>query len=56
MIGFTDHALFVACEIKTVGDVLSEEQIEFLNDVKQSGGVALIAKQSQTGAVILEPW
>lgn len=56
VIGFTDQAVFIACEIKTLGDVLSEAQIEFLNDVKKSGGVALIAKQSQTGAVVLEPW
>lgn len=56
VIGFTERGLFVACEIKTVGDVLSDDQIEFLNDVKNSGGAAMIAKQSKTGAVILEPW
>jgi hypothetical protein len=56
VIGFNTQGVFVACEIKTVGDVLSQDQIEFLNDVKSNGGVAIIAKQSTTGAVLLEPW
>lgn len=56
VIGFNNLGLFVACEIKTLNDVLSEDQIEFLNDVKNNGGVAMIAKQSQTGAIVLEPW
>lgn len=56
VIGFNTQGLFIACEIKTVGDVLSQDQIEFLNDVKANGGIAMIAKQSPTGAVVLEPW
>lgn len=46
----------VACEIKTVNDRLSDDQKEFLTDVKKANGIALIAKQSETGAVVLEPW
>lgn len=46
----------VACEIKTVNDRLSDDQKEFLNDVKKANGIALIAKQSDSGAVVLEPW
>lgn len=35
---------FVACEIKAGKDKLSEYQIEFLENVKQSGGIALVIR------------
>ena len=38
VIGFTRSGLFIACEIKTVNDYLSDEQIEFMNNVKKAGG------------------
>jgi hypothetical protein len=47
-------AVFLACEIKTNNDRLSIDQIDFLTDVKSSGGVALLAVQSNTGQVILK--
>ena len=56
VIGVSATGLFVACEIKTVNDFLSKDQIDFLNDVALSGGIAFIAKQSDTGHVVLEPW
>lgn len=56
VIGFTNKSQgcrFVACEIKTINDRLSKEQIKFLTDVLSSGGVSLIAKQSNKGNVEL---
>jgi hypothetical protein len=38
-------ARIVACEVKTLNDRLSSDQIKFLNDVKTAGGIALIAHQ-----------
>lgn len=38
-------AVICACEIKTLNDRLSDDQIKFLNDVKKAGGLALIACQ-----------
>lgn len=38
---------FLACEIKTGKDTLSNEQIEFLNDVKLSGGIAIVVRSSE---------
>lgn len=56
ILGITPSGLFLAAEVKTINDVLSVDQILFLNDVKQSGGVAFIAKQSKTGQIVLEEW
>jgi hypothetical protein len=46
----------VTVEVKTTGDRLSDDQIKFLNEVKESGGLAYIACQSATGAVELREW
>lgn len=56
VIGVTPAGLFLACEIKTVNDFLSNDQKDFLNDITRSGGLAFIAKQSTSGHVILEEW
>jgi hypothetical protein len=56
LIGITKDGRWVACEVKTIGDRLSDDQIEFLNDVKKAGGLALIAQQSATGGVELKEW
>lgn len=56
IIGFTMVGKFLGCEIKTVNDTLSVDQIEFLNDLVVAGGKAYIAKQSATGAVVIEEW
>lgn len=37
--------VFVACEIKTLRDRLSQEQIEFLTQVQENNGFALVATQ-----------
>lgn len=38
-------AVFVACEVKKIGDTLSDEQTKFLLDLHNAGGIALIATQ-----------
>lgn len=45
VIGITKDGRWVACEIKTLNDRLSIDQIKFLNDVKKAGGLAYIACQ-----------
>lgn len=55
VIGITKDGRWVACEIKTLNDRLSDDQIDFLNDVKKAGGVAYIACQVGT-QVELREW
>lgn len=55
IIGFNRVGLFVACEVKTINDHFSPDQILFLNEVKQSGGIALVATQ-QGGQVVIKEW
>ncbi|HEX8331899.1 MAG TPA: hypothetical protein VF622_04710 [Segetibacter sp.] len=46
IIGYTkDRGVMVMCEIKTLNDTFSDEQIELLNDLQRCGGVALVAYQ-----------
>jgi hypothetical protein len=40
--------------VKTINDRLSEDQKQFLTDIKNAGGIALIAKQNDKGYVIIE--
>jgi hypothetical protein len=56
VIGITKDGRWVACEIKTIGDRLSDDQIKFLNEVKKAGGLAYIACQTPTGQVELKEW
>lgn len=49
-------ARIVACEVKTLNDRLSPDQIKFLNDVKKAGGLAYIAQQGNNGQVELREW
>lgn len=56
VIGITKDGRWVACEIKTLGDRLSPDQIDFLNDVKTAGGLAYVALQGNNGQVELREW
>lgn len=56
VIGIAKDGRWVACEVKTIGDRLSDDQIKFLNEVKKAGGLAYLACQSATGAVELSEW
>lgn len=55
IIGFNRVGLFVACEVKTINDTFSADQIVFMNDIKKSGGIALIATQ-EFNQVVLKDW
>lgn len=55
VIGITKDGRWVACEIKTLNDRLSPDQIKFLNDVKKAGGLAYLAVQEGT-RVELREW
>lgn len=37
--------LMGACEVKKIGDTLSDEQIEFLSELHVAGGIAMVATQ-----------
>lgn len=56
VIGISKSGLWVACEIKTLNDRLSPDQIKFLNDIKKAGGEAYIACQGASGQVELREW
>lgn len=43
--------VFVGCEVKAKGDSLSDEQRDFLTELQQSGGLALMAIQNDFGKV-----
>lgn len=45
VIGYTREGVFVGCEVKKIGDTLSQGQIDFLDALQASGGVALCAVQ-----------
>lgn len=55
LVGFTKYGQFLAVEIKTLNDRLSDDQIIFLNDVKKAGGEAYIATQEGSN-VVLKQW
>lgn len=48
--------LWVACEIKTVNDRLSDEQVGFLNDISRSGGFAYLCRQNKDLSVEIVIW
>lgn len=45
--------LFMGCEVKTWNDTLSADQILFLTELTNAGGLALIAIQDERGCVLL---
>jgi len=53
--GYNQTGLYVAIEVKKIGDRLSKDQIERLNDVASCGGLAFICTQ-QSLKPILEKW
>jgi len=49
-----DTGVFVACEVKTLNDRLSDAQRAFLKMVKEAGGIALIATEDRrTGNMVI---
>lgn len=55
VIGITKDGRWVACEVKTVNDKLSDDQIKFLNDIKTAGGIAYLAVDNN-GHTQLREW
>lgn len=56
IIGISKDGRWVVAEVKTINDRLSDDQVQFLNDVKNAGGWAYIACQGDTGQVELKEW
>jgi hypothetical protein len=48
-------AIWLGCEIKTLNDRLSADQIKFLTELKAAGGLALLALQEGNN-VVLKEW
>lgn len=52
LIGITKATgLFVACEVKAIGDRLSDGQKAFLRKIKDANGIALVAFEGRGGNV-----
>jgi hypothetical protein len=57
IIGFNRYTgLFMACEVKTAGDILSNDQKVFLMELKHAGGISLIAEDDGKGGVIIKKY
>jgi hypothetical protein len=57
IIGFHQHfGQFLGCEVKTINDEFSDEQIIFLNNLSAARGAAYVAYQAKTGQLIVEQW
>lgn len=54
IIGITKDARWVVCEVKTLNDKLTKDQIKFLNQIKHSGGYAFLAIQKGTQVAVVE--
>lgn len=52
VIGYTERGLWVACEVKKIGDKFSSGQIEFLRDLNNAGGLAYWATEEKGKVVI----
>lgn len=51
--GYTRVGVYVACEIKTINDKLSIEQIERMDDIIECGGLAYICTEDNKGNPVL---
>jgi hypothetical protein len=52
--GYTSEGIYVAVEIKKLGDKLSIEQIERLNDIHKCGGIVYICTEVEKKATLVE--
>ena len=55
LIGYTDKGIFIAIEVKKIGDKLSIHQMERLDDVINCGGNAYICSEDD-GQPLLIQW
>lgn len=47
LMGIVDSGIFLACEVKKVGGVLTQEQKAFLQSVHDKGGIAIVAHSAE---------
>ena len=52
--GYTENGVYVAVEIKKLGDKLSEEQKERLKDIFQCGGIVYICTEVENIPALIE--
>lgn len=52
--GYTSKGIYVACEVKKIGDTFSVEQIDRLHDVKHCGGKAYICTEDEGKPILIE--
>jgi len=52
--GYTSEGIYVAVEIKKLGDKLSIEQKERLNDIHKCGGIVYICTEVEKKATLVE--
>jgi len=52
--GYTENGIYVAVEIKKIGDKLSLEQKERLNDIHKCGGIVYICTEVDKKATLIE--
>jgi hypothetical protein len=53
--GYSKEGICLYCEVKTIGDKFSKEQIEILDDLDKCGGISLVAIQVGTQVNVV-PW
>lgn len=54
IIGITKDGRWVACEVKTLNDRLSDDQTNFLNQITHSGGLSFLAVQIGNQVKVVE--
>jgi hypothetical protein len=52
--GYTESGVYVAVEVKKIGDKLSEEQKERLKDIFECGGIFYICTEKDNKPVLIE--
>lgn len=52
----TGVGIFLGCEVKTINDTFSDDQIIFLNNLEAAGGAAYVAYQGKDGKLKIEKW
>lgn len=52
----TGVGIFLGCEVKTINDTFSDDQITFLNNLDLAGGAAYVAYQTKSGELKIELW
>jgi hypothetical protein len=52
--GYTEKGVYVAVEIKKIGDKLSKEQKERLKDIFECGGIVYICTEVENKAALIE--